>query len=50
MVPELKNYLDLSEVTDMQRLLMKAEEWERSQPDRKYIFKQQSGDSHNSTF
>ena len=43
MVPELKNYLDLGEVTDMQRFLMKAEEWERSQPDRKHIFKQQSG-------
>ena len=47
MVPELKNYLDL---TDMQRFLMKAEEWERSQPDRKYILKQQSGDSYNNMF
>jgi len=36
---DLKTYMNLSEATDIHRYLMKVEEWERSHPDIKNIFK-----------
>ena len=32
LVPELKNYMHLTEANTMQRYLMKAEEWKHSHP------------------
>ena len=43
MVPELKNYMDLTKSTDRQEYQRLAEQWEKSQPYRRSMFKQTSG-------
>ena len=43
MVPELKTYLDTSNATDEHNFLMTTEEWERSQPDKRNLFRHTSG-------
>ena len=50
MVPELKTYVDLMRSTDLQHFLMVTEEWERSQPEKRHIFKQSSRFGNTSSF
>ena len=50
MVLELKTYINMSKVVDKQQFLITAEEWDRSQPEKKHIFKQQGGYNGRKTY
>ena len=50
MVPELKTYIDMSKAVDKQQFLITAEEWDRSQPEKKHMFKQQGGYNGRKTY
>ena len=39
MIPEVKNYLDLTEANTIPRYLMKIDKWERSNPHRKSLYR-----------
>ena len=44
--PDLKNYMDLSKASNIPRYLIKVEEWERSHPEVRSIFKLDHQTSH----
>ena len=50
MIPEVKNYLDLTEANTMPRYLMKIEEWERSNPHKKNLYRLEGVQGANSQY
>ena len=49
MVPDLKAYIDISKQNELQPFLRTAEEWERSQPQSKPVFKQNTSIIYSAT-
>ena len=43
MVPDLMTYIDMTKAVDKQQFLMTAEEWDRSQPDKRHWYKHSGG-------
>ena len=50
MIPEAKTYVSISKATKKQEFLMMAEEWKRSHPEIRQVFKHQTGYGYKQTY